>query len=316
MIIVFMFSGVQASELIDACVKRDVSKLKQLISTGVDLNAKDERGIPALVLASYLGYPEIAKLLIDGGANVNDRISGGWDGFMAYVDRVKAGKEEPQLTLDKFWGDFGIDPNDLPKLTTDQEEELNALMIASYRGHEQIVDMLLQKNADVNAVTKKGYSPLIFAATKNHPEIVKKLIDAGAGIDHRDKKLRTALVYSILSKSYGSFKVLLTAGASTDDKLFSQSKHSPLQLAAYFRNFQMVKDLVEAGADVNFMGLSIKNAFVYAVENGDYEIAKYLLEKGSDINTNGLTGPSPLKIAKMKGYKEIEQLLIEHNASE
>ncbi len=314
--IVLLFSHSFASELTDACFKGDISKVKTLISSGADLNSKDKNGIPALVIATYLGRTEIVKLLLDGGANVNDRISGGWDGFTKYVDRVKAGKEDPQLTIDKFIPDMTVRTNDLPYLIGDQEEELNAIMVASYMGYEEIVNLLLEKKADLGANSKKGWSPLIFAATRNYPRIVESLIRAGAGIDHRDKKMNTALFYAVLAGNNAVVKVLLSNGASTDDKMFSPVKYSPLQLAAYLRNFEVVQDLVAAGADVNFMGMHMKNAFVFAVENGDYQIAKFLLERGCDINTNGITGPSPLKIAKMKGYKDIEQLLIEHNASE
>jgi ankyrin repeat protein len=178
------------------------------------------------------------------------------------------------------------------------------------------VDLLLERKADLAGNTKRGWSPLIFAATRNYPRIVEKLIRAGAGVDHRDKSMNTALIYAVLSGSNHSVKILLEGGASIDDKLFSPVKYSPLQLAAALKNFQAVQYLVEAGADINFTGLSIKNAFVFAVENGDYQTVKYLVEKGCDINTNGLTGPSPLKIAKTKGYTAIAQLLMEHKASE
>jgi ankyrin repeat protein len=315
-LIVWLGTLVQASELTDACVDGNVDKVKSLISSGADLNSKDKNGIPALVIATYVGQTEIVKLLLEGGANVNDRISGGWDGFMKYVDRVKAGKEEPQFTLDKFIPDMTINPKDLPKLIGDQEQELNALMVASYLGREEIVDLLIEKKADVIASTKLGWSPLIFAASRNHYRIVQKLINAGAGIDHRDRRNNTALIYAVYAGNNTSIKLLLINGASTDDKLFSAVKFSPLQLAAALKNFEAVKALVEAGADVNYAGLSMKNAIVFAVESGDYPITKYLLEKGSEHNTNGLVGPSPLKIAKMKGYKDIEELLIQYNATE
>lgn len=310
------FSPALASPLTDAVFKGDVNSVKELINTGTDVNSKNQNGVPALVMAAYLGNAEIVKLLLEGGANVNDRISGGWNGFMQYVERVKAGKQPPTLTLNQFIPDMRIDPNNLPRLIGDQEEELNAIMVASFRGYEDVVDLLLERKADLGANTKRGWSPLIFAATRNYPSIVEKLIKAGAGVDHRDKSMNTALIYAVLSGSNDSVKILLANGASTDDKLFSPVKYSPLQLAAALKNFQAVQYLVEAGADINFTGLSIKNAFVFAVENGDYQTVKYFVEKGCDINTNGLTGPSPLKIAKTKGYKDIAQLLIQHKASE
>ena len=59
--------------LIDATFDNDIKEVKNLIEGGVDVNAADKDfGIAALLWASYKGYKEIAKLLIEAGANVHE----------------------------------------------------------------------------------------------------------------------------------------------------------------------------------------------------------------------------------------------------
>ena len=51
----------------------DSDKVKRLIEEGADVNAKDNYGNTALMWASQHGYIEVAKLLIEAGADVNLR---------------------------------------------------------------------------------------------------------------------------------------------------------------------------------------------------------------------------------------------------
>jgi ankyrin repeat protein len=52
----------------------------------------------------------------------------------------------------------------------------NALILAACYGRKQIVNFLIQQNADVNIANKHGETALIWAADKGHKEIVKTLI--------------------------------------------------------------------------------------------------------------------------------------------
>lgn len=51
----------------------DVEALEQLLSTGLDINAKDEHGQTALMLAARDGRVAVAQLLIGRGADLNHR---------------------------------------------------------------------------------------------------------------------------------------------------------------------------------------------------------------------------------------------------
>ncbi len=59
------------------------------------------------------------------------------------------------------------------------------MYIAAQKGHFEIVKLLVEKNADVNAPTLKGATPLYVAAQKGHMKIVEYLLDNAADINAR-----------------------------------------------------------------------------------------------------------------------------------
>ena len=58
----------------EAAFKKDIDAIKQILASGVDVNAKDNDGDTALFIATGEGHKEVIKLLIAKGADVNRRI--------------------------------------------------------------------------------------------------------------------------------------------------------------------------------------------------------------------------------------------------
>ena len=56
-------------------------------------------------------------------------------------------------------------------------------MAAAQKGHEAVVQLLLDKGAAVDAVLKDGHTALIIAAQQGHEAVVKLLLDKGAAVD-------------------------------------------------------------------------------------------------------------------------------------
>ena len=68
-----------ATELIDAAARGRVDDVNELLEKGVDVNANDHEGRPALMLAAATGRSlEILDVLLEAGANINYQSGEGW----------------------------------------------------------------------------------------------------------------------------------------------------------------------------------------------------------------------------------------------
>jgi uncharacterized protein len=56
------------------------------------------------------------------------------------------------------------------------------LMLASYYGNLETVNMLLEHDADVNVLNERGQSPIAGAVFKGYDDIVKAMVDKGADV--------------------------------------------------------------------------------------------------------------------------------------
>ena len=77
---------------------------------------------------------------------------------------------------------------------------------------------------------------------------------------------------------------------------------------------EIVKYLVENGADVNEKGFENETALMYASENGHLEMVKYLVEYGADVNANNQSNKTAFVLASEKGHLEIVKYLIKNGA--
>jgi len=60
-------------------------------------------------------------------------------------------------------------------------------MIATSAGHQQIVEKLAEKGADLNASNTTGQTALHYASSKDRLAIAKYLIESGSHVNSRDK---------------------------------------------------------------------------------------------------------------------------------
>ena len=73
--------------------------------------------------------------------------------------------------------------------------EIDALMFAArYSQSNEIIKLLLNRNADVNAKTHWGETALMFAVDKGHIENVKLLLNLNANVNVKTLQGKTALM--------------------------------------------------------------------------------------------------------------------------
>jgi len=166
--------------------------VKLLIDHGADVNQKvnaqpDENGYTPLHYAcGNSRNVKAVRLLIESGADVNAIAENGYTPLSKTC-------ENGELKMAEMLIDAGADVN----YCNDWGETF--LRVATYNGHSEIVRLLLKKGIDVNAKDKWGRTPLHWACNENKPnaEIAGILLDHGAGIDAIDEGGKTPLEYAI-----------------------------------------------------------------------------------------------------------------------
>ena len=160
-----------------------------------------------------------------------------------------------------------------------------ALMFAAEKGHTEIVQILLKKGADVNAEDEYGGTALMIAAENGHTEIIKLLLEKGADVNAKDWYGKTALMYAAYYGHTETVQLLLEKGAKYDPLYKTNDDFTYLMAFARGGFINYCQELLNKGADVNAKiesGWDIgKTALMYAAENGHTEIVKLLLEKGA-----------------------------------
>lgn len=73
---------------------------------------------------------------------------------------------------------------------------MTALHLAASEGHPKVVEILLQNDANKEAVTKMGRTPMHVAVLRGNTEVVKLLLEKGANINARDSEFNIPLHYA------------------------------------------------------------------------------------------------------------------------
>lgn len=199
------------------------------------------------------------------------------------------------------------------------EVDATAFMIAALHAQTEVVRALLRAGVDVNARVYKK-TALTTAAVRGHAETVMALIAAGADVEARDAHGDTALVLAAREghtrpacEDYTNIvRALLDAGADANARFHGGG--SVLVFAAYGGCIEMVHDLLRAGADVNVRGRQGQTALHFASKKGYGEIAKDLIEAGADVNARDDLPWTVLIHAASQGHPEIVQALIDAGA--
>ncbi|MHC4498027.1 MAG: ankyrin repeat domain-containing protein [Planctomycetota bacterium] len=263
---------------------------RRLLAAGADVNPGFNSGATPMELAAAGGRLDMVKLLFEHGAGFTSL-----EGHCA----LAAGVDGGNLEVVRFMLDNGVDVNGLYK---DGEA---ALHHGAEQAKTEFVRLLLQYGAEVEIKAGRyaQYTPLFGAVRKSRHV-------------YRDNRMKDYVETA---------RLLLEAGADVDTP---SSRVTPLLHLCQelefrrFPNMDLLKLLVEYGADLNFSWDGSQTPLIHAVQTKNVEAVEILLEAGANPFAEpncAIARPIAIHVAAGLKAKEIEKLLwryMEPKASE
>lgn len=247
------FAGGMLTPLMFAAREDDLASAKLLVQAGANLNAQGGDGKDALSLALFDGSYDVADFLIDSHANVNQKDAQRFTPLFWAVDRRNMETapnfpwmvtRDPLPLIEKLL-DAGADPNAVINSTPRARMRegsprivfATAIMRAAFSGDIELVKLLLAHGADPHIISSDRETTLMAAC--------------GTGFINGYHRLRPPAERLEVVK--------LLVGMGEDVNAADNYGITPLMVAANLGDLNVVKYLVEKGADLNAHDLGKKN---------------------------------------------------------
>lgn len=185
-------------------VESRINIMKLLIDNKANINYTDENGFNPLNIAIESGDMELTKFLITNGANVNGLMQDG-------VSLIGYAIAQNNMDLLQILIENGANVN----YTGGDSWANTPLQTASRLGLDNVVRILLTRNADINAVDINGNTALHTAALNSQLSVVKLLLEKNPNLDIQNKVGNTALHLAVISGNIDIVGELVLKGANT-----------------------------------------------------------------------------------------------------
>jgi ankyrin repeat protein len=272
----------------------------QLYRRAVAVDDPVRQDIVRWVLSQYLF--DSLELLLDNGLSVHQKLGEDSEPLLKWICWIdNCDNPELSVRLAALLIERGADmteqcPGDFP----------TPLHVASWVRNCGLAAVLLANGADVNAAaTNEDRRTPLHSAVQEYwsdRDIIDLLIEHGAAVDARDSREITPLLLAASMGNASIIPALLRHGA--DARACDVHRNTPLHYLESFRDdgdHEVAKLLLEHGADVNAANDRGYTPLHWASDAAPSDDAlrnvKFLLENGADVNASPRDGHSPLKVA-------------------
>ncbi|SUW00922.1 ankyrin repeat domain-containing protein [Brachyspira pilosicoli] len=307
-----------------ASMKDRADTVSLLIENGADIEAKDIDNWTALHYAAAFASLQTVEALVDNGADKNSLTKDGNipvnyakdETIKTYLSGGKIGREDTEEVVEEETTETEETNENTEASETITEDELNneldttqngsivdptvvdldpkqlELLIAVKNNDIIAVNALLKENVNPNFVDEEGYSPLHRAVLNNNLDVVNVLLS------YKDIDTEIKLPYE----------------ASVDDWYLGGA--TPLLVASYTGNADIVNALIEAGSDIRAKDdIDGATTIHIASANGNNEVINILLNKDNTlINEADSMKDTPLHWASIKNQTDTISLLLANGA--
>ena len=318
------FAVISDYDFLALSARGSLEQIVDAIDDGADVNVSDDIGrTPLIYAATFNPDPEVVRVLIEAGADVNAQIEDVWspeDGTTALMAAMTRSAPEVIRAL----VGAGADVNARNRLGW------TPLLLAagSVNSNPETIRTLIDAGAYLNAVSMEGSSVLMLAAERaSDPEIITILLSSGADPIHRQiitpgrgaNVELFALDYAMDNVNLQDTEALRRLKEETGSALLAEERAIELVELAQTGSLQQIEEAIENGANVN-MRLQLENGrtpFMMAALNRNVgpEAIRALIDAGGDVHLRNNTGYTVLMYAAdFNPYAEVAAAIIEAGA--
>ncbi|XP_023224750.1 ankyrin-1-like [Centruroides sculpturatus] len=280
------------SDIVELLLK--VAKEESLDIMKEIIAEKDEDDNSALHLAVEKGHFNVTKILLEHDADVNS--SGE---FRMYP-----------LHLASTIGSLGI-----VKLLIEYNAQVNCLNYqqetplhrAASFNHKDIIDYLIKHGALIECRCINHFTPLLLAAKEGHIDAIKILLENNADVSVVDRNEKS-VVYWLCERNHPEALKILLEDSFAPNLIFKEDayENNPLHVAAEHGYADVLKILLEHGADIHSKNEDEETALHLAAQSGHRNVVKLLLETNKSIvNAEDEEKNTPLHVAALKGHQKV-----------
>lgn len=299
---------------------------KPLQLQDVHLRGFDDESTP-LHVASSQGHVEVARILLDHGADATVQDKYGWtplhkasegghaEVVLLLLEYDPNATTQDNLGLTPFTGDVTVTPVPVKhgaNATARNKLGSTPLHQACRSGQVQleVARILLDHGADVKAQDKYGWTPLHEASSGGHTELVLTLLRRGADVRVQDRHGWTPYRGASFGKHHELARMLLDFGADakSEDKSLSLHEASVEGHVGFVRMLLERHDDGDAKAQDEYGTTPLHKASV----GGHVEVVLLLLEYGANATAQDNLGLTPLHQASKEGHVEVVRILLKN----
>jgi hypothetical protein len=219
----------------------------------------------------------------------------------------------------------------------DFDKDVSGLWLAAYFGLKDIAGVLLQNGADMEQRTSNGDTALHVAVRNGHKTTVQLLLENEADVNamciterstRLDKRLETveAVFEQVRRGHKGAFDIYTRHLLGSDEdglEILAQQLremgcnitetspgHTALHMAAEYGEHEIAELLLDYGADIDAQGKNSVTPLQLASREGHEQVVRLLLERGADVNAQGGDRGTALHMASQEGHSHVVRLLV------
>jgi ankyrin repeat protein len=242
---------------------------KSLLEKGADVNQLDKSGDTAIHWSSYSGQIAFTELFLDHGAKTDIK-SKHANGVLEIALKeyqnsisdllIYRGKTASEISPDARNLAYAVKSNDLErvrskigKFDVDQRDEAGTpfLTLASERGFLELVKLLVENGADLNAMNIVGHTALNRAVFFGKAEVVDHLLSKKADVNKTDKRFALTPLMAAARKNRIEIGEKLIKHGADINKTNSLDDFTPILWAVYGDNIDFVKMILKYGPDLS-----------------------------------------------------------------